>query len=229
VPAPGQPGINPLPSSPPRRRPPDRCGHFDRPRRQRQMHADETAKCLARGAESLQAARMNSNSPELAGAPADIRPAVDGDVVPIQGLALDNGMFAPDDMAGFDEMLRGSLDGSLDETRWIVAKDAAGRVAGAACYAPEPFADRVWNLYFLAVHPDQHRSGIGTTLVAHAEQSLRTAGEQVARVLIVETSSTDAYKAARRFYVREGFDREARIREFYGPGDDKIVFWKSLR
>ncbi len=137
-------------------------------------------------------------------------------------------MFAPDDMAGFDEMLHGYLDGSLDKHRWAVAEDAAGRVAGAAYYAPEPFADKVWNLYFLAVDPHRHRSGIGTTLVSHVEQSLRSAGEQVARVLIVETSSTNDYEAARRFYDREGFDREARVREFYGKGDDKIVFWKSL-
>ena len=47
-------------------------------------------------------------------------------------------------------------------------------------------------------------------------------------MLIVETSSTDDYQAARRFYAREGFDQEARIREFYGPGDDKVMFWKSL-
>lgn len=24
------------------------------------------------------------------------------------------------------------------------------------------------------------------------------------------------------------YDEEARIREFYGPGDDKVVFWKKL-
>lgn len=137
-------------------------------------------------------------------------------------------MFAPDDMASFDETLGGYLNGSLVQHRWIVAQDPDGRVGGAAYYAPEPFADRVWNLYFLAVHPERHRSGIGSALVAHVQQSLRQAGEQVARVLIVETSSTSGYKAARRFYDREGFDQEARIREFYGPDDHKIVFWKLL-
>jgi ribosomal protein S18 acetylase RimI-like enzyme len=137
-------------------------------------------------------------------------------------------MFAPGDMAAFDEMLRNHLDGTLGQHRWIVAEDSAGRVAGAAYYAPEPFADRVWNLYFLAVHPQRQRSGIGTTLVSHAWQSLRSAGEQAARVLIVETSSTNDHEAARRLYDREGFEREARVREFYGPGNDKIVFWKSL-
>lgn len=170
---------------------------------------------------------MNTCSPEPSSA-AGVRRAADSDVVPIQALAVDNGMFAPDDMAGFDEMLRGHLAGSINQHQWIVAEDEAGRVAGAAYYAPEPFADRVWNLYFLAVHPRLHRSGIGTILVGHIEQSLRSAGEEVARVLIVETSSTDDYEPARRFYGREGFDREARVREFYGPGDDKVVFWKSL-
>ncbi|MFN0280739.1 MAG: GNAT family N-acetyltransferase [Kineosporiaceae bacterium] len=168
------------------------------------------------------------NTPELNTPPAAVRPAVGGDVVPIRALALDNAMFAPDDMAGFDEMLHGYLDGSLDQHRWIVSEGPTGRVDGAAYYAPEPFADRVWNLYFLAVQPRQHRSGIGTTLVSHVEHALRSAGEHVARVLIVDTSSTDDYQAARRFYVRRGFDQEARVREFYGPGDDKVVFWKSL-
>ena len=157
-----------------------------------------------------------------------IRPAVSGDVTLIRDLALDNGMFAPDDMGGFDAMLAGHLDGSLDGHRWIVAEDASGGLAGAAFYAPEPFADRVWNLYFLAVRPDRHRAGVGRALVAQVERSLRDAGKEVARVLIVETSSTDRYLPARRFYEREGFDREAVIREFYGPDDAKVVFWKRL-
>lgn len=166
--------------------------------------------------------------PEVVDVVAGVRAAVAGDALAICGLAVDNGMFAPDDLGEFEEMLQGYLDGSLDTHRWIVGQDDVGRVVGAAYYAPEPFADRVWNLYFLAVQPGRHRSGIGADLVSHVEQSLRSAGEQVARVLVVETSSTDQYEAARRFYEREGFDREARVREFYGPGDDKIVFWKSL-
>ena len=171
---------------------------------------------------------MNIDRLEPSDAYRSVRLAVASDAVAIHGLAVDNGMFAPDDMAGFDEMLQGYLDGSLDQHRWIVAPDDDGRVVGAAYFAPEPFADRVWNLYFLAVHPGHHRSGIGARLVSQVEKSLLGTGEQAARVLIVETSSTIEYESARRFYEREGFDREARVREFYGPGDDKIVFWKSL-
>lgn len=171
---------------------------------------------------------MAECTPDVLDASAAVRAAGPDDVVPIQALAVDNAMFAPDDIAGLTEMLPGCLDGSLDEHRWLVADDSAGRVVGAAYYAPEPFADRLWNLYFLAVHPEEHRKGIGTLLTSHVEESLRNAGSQVARVLIVETSSTDEYRTARSFYEREGFDREARVREFYGPGDHKIIYWKSL-
>ena len=157
-----------------------------------------------------------------------VRPALKGDVAQIGHLAVTNAMFATEDMAGFDDMLTGYIDGSLHQHQWIVAEDSAGGISGAAYVAPEPFGDRVWNLYFLAVNPARHRAGIGHALVAYIEESLRGAGEQIARVLIVETSGTDAYQTARRFYEREGFDREANIREFYGPDDDKIVFWKRL-
>lgn len=30
------------------------------------------------------------------------------------------------------------------------------------------------------------------------------------------------------FYTRRGFVEEARIRDFYGPGDHRVTFWKDL-
>jgi ribosomal protein S18 acetylase RimI-like enzyme len=157
-----------------------------------------------------------------------VRAATSSDVVVIRALALDNGMFEPEDMDTFDESLSGYLDGSLDGHAWVVATDGRGRSLGAAYYAPEPFGDRVWNLYFLAVGPGEHRQGVGSSLVRYVEQTLRAKGEPAARVLVVETSSGAAYEGARGFYAHQGFDREAVIREFYGPGEDKVVFWKSL-
>ena len=160
--------------------------------------------------------------------PGTIRAAAADDVEQIRMLALDNAMFEPDEMEGFDEQLQGYLDGALEGHQWLVATGPAGEVEGAAFYAPEPFGDRVWNLYFLAVRPSRQGRGVGASIIRHVEQSLTAAGEDAARVLIVETSSQNAYAGARRFYTREGFDTEAVIREFYGPDDHKFVFWKSL-
>lgn len=161
----------------------------------------------------------------------NVQPARESDAEQIKRLALDNHMFEPDEMGSFDEMLAGFFDGSLEGHEWIVATsdDRPNELAAAAYYAPEPFADRMWNLYFLATAPDHHGSGAGTALIDHVESRLRAAGEEVALTLIVETSSLDDYDQARAFYERRGFVEEARVRDFYGPSDHKVTFWKSLR
>lgn len=160
--------------------------------------------------------------------PHTIRRVTADDVPAVKALALDNKMFEPEQMGDFEEMLSGYLEGTLDQHVWEVAVDDVGVVVGAVYYAPEPFADRMWNLYFIAVRPDRHRDGLGHGLIDHVEEQLRQRGDQVARVLIVETSSLDGYDQARAFYRKRAYDEEARIRDFYGPGDAKVVFWKSL-
>lgn len=157
-----------------------------------------------------------------------IRPAEASDLARIKGIAVAAEMFSVDEADFFDEMLHGALDGSLEGHQWLVVEDPAGTVISAAQFAPEPFADRMWNLYFIAVDPAQQGSGIGSAVMAHVEAELTQRGDQVARTLVVETSSTDQYARTREFYAGLGYDEEARIREFYGPGDHKVVFWKQL-
>jgi ribosomal protein S18 acetylase RimI-like enzyme len=53
--------------------------------------------------------------------------------------------------------------------------------------------------------------------------------EQDARLLIVETSGLPDFESARAFYVKCGFTQEARIKNFFAAGDDKIVYTKSLQ
>jgi len=64
----------------------------------------------------------------------------------------------------------------INEHRWLVSDDVGGAVIAAAYFAPEPFADRVWNLYFLAVHALNHGTGTGTSLIDHIEAALRARG-----------------------------------------------------
>ncbi|MCW1957936.1 MAG: GNAT family N-acetyltransferase [Mycobacterium sp.] len=157
-----------------------------------------------------------------------IRIPTGSDVERIKQIAVAAGMFSPEEAGFIDDMLAGFFDGSLAGHRWVVVDDTSGRASAAAHYAPEPFADRVWNLYFIAVAPDKQGHGLGCSLIHHLERELTARGDDVARVLIVETSATDQYAATRTFYRNRGYREEARIRQFYGPADDKIVFWKSL-
>ncbi|MBA3323182.1 MAG: GNAT family N-acetyltransferase [Pyrinomonadaceae bacterium] len=75
------------------------------------------------------------------------------------------------------------------------------------------------------VSPDSHGQGHGRALMSFAEEPLAARG---ARLIIVETSSVGGFERARAFYPKCGYTEEARIRNFYALGDDKIVFSKSL-
>ena len=49
-----------------------------------------------------------------------------------------------------------------------------------------------------------------------------------ARMVVVETSSRSEYDGTRRFYARHGYAEVARMREFYAPADDRVIYTKRL-
>ena len=157
-----------------------------------------------------------------------IRVAILNDLAAIKAIAVAAKMFTSEEAEFFDEMLGGFVDGTMPESQWLVLEDSFVHVRGAAYYSPEPFADRMWNLYFIAVDPTVQGRGFGAALMTHVETELRQKGGDEARVLIVETSSTEQYARTREFYAKIGYDEEARVRQFYGPDDHTVMFWKSL-
>ena len=66
--------------------------------------------------------------------------------------------------------------------------------------------------------------GIGRALTNFAEQAI---AERGGRLFVVETSSREAYTPTRRFYEALGYYEAGRIPDFYGPGDDRVIFLKS--
>ena len=98
-------------------------------------------------------------------------------------------------------------------------------LVGYACYGPTPETDRTYDLYWIAVDPGAQGTGSGTTLISEVERRLQG---QNARMLVVETSSRSEYADTRRFYERRGYAEAARVREFYAPGDDRIIFTKRF-
>ena len=53
---------------------------------------------------------------------------------------------------------------------------------------------------------------------------LQTNGRQI----YIETSSQPIYQPTQAFYTRAGYVLEATLKDFYAPGDDKLVFVKRL-
>ncbi|HEY9853997.1 MAG TPA: GNAT family N-acetyltransferase [Leptolyngbyaceae cyanobacterium] len=121
-------------------------------------------------------------------------------------------------------MLTDSLEANSNTEAFWITDDDNGPVGVAYC-EPERMTDRTWNLQLIAIHPDRQRQGRGTKLLRYVEQALRT---RRGRVLLVETSGMPEFDRTRAFYRKCGFEEEARIRDFYAAGDDKVVFRKVL-
>ncbi len=153
-----------------------------------------------------------------------IRAASRSDVGALKAVIDATGLF-PSEM--LDDMLEPYLAGGAVEDIWLVVDDGsdAQPPLGLAYCASERMTSGTWNLYLIAVHPSHQRKGFGGALVATLEAMLAARGE---RILLVETSGLPEFERPRAFYANHGYEEEARIREFYRAGEDKIVFRKAL-
>ena len=149
-----------------------------------------------------------------------IRPVEAADLPALKAVIDATGLF-PSGL--LDEMISSYL-GATDQSELWLTYDSAGPAAIAYC-APEQMTEGTWNLYLIAVHPDHQGKSIGSALLKFIEDRLAAQGE---RILLVETSGLEGFERTRAFYRKCGFHEEARIREFYQAGEDKIVFRKVL-
>lgn len=173
--------------------------------------------------ETLETTPNQESSP--AAAPSKtIRPVAPDDAAALMTMIEAVGLFPPEEIKEVSEMLGGYLDGSLGGEQFWVVDDDEG-FAGAAYYAPERMTEGTWNLYMLVVHPQRQGGGRGASLVRYVEQALAARGE---RLLLIETLGTEEFAPQRAFYSKLGYEIEARIRDFYFAGGDKVIFRKNL-
>ena len=128
----------------------------------------------------------------------------------------------PAEMLG--DMIAPYLASDATAGEFWLTDDEDGPVGVAYC-APERLTDGTWNLLMIAVHPDRQRQGRGAALIGEVERQVSQRG---GRVVLIETSGLGSFEGQRALYKRLGYAEEARIRDFYERGNDKVVFWKSL-
>ncbi len=95
---------------------------------------------------------------------------------------------------------------------------------GWVCWGPTPCTLGTYDIYWIGVARAWQGRGIGRALTNFAEQAI---AERSGRLFVVETSSREAYVPTRRFYEALGYWEAVRIPDFYGPGDDKVIFLKA--
>lgn len=147
------------------------------------------------------------------------------DLEGILGLARRTGVFTSAEVAVVRELVEAELnDPQQKDYRSLVAQ-ADGHVVGFVCYGPAPMTDGTYDLYWIFVHPSYQRHAIGRALLSAVEQAIQRAE---GRLLMVDTSSTLPYSAARRFYERQGFREVAEVRDYYQVGDARLTYVKQM-
>ncbi|MBK4346061.1 GNAT family N-acetyltransferase [Lacisediminihabitans changchengi] len=154
-----------------------------------------------------------------------IRPAQRDDTAAVVALVVASRLFEEADSSFLNELFTDYFDSKSSEGHSLLVDDHDDVVRAMAYFQPMVAADRVWDLTMIAVQPDLQGRGLGAKLITSVEDSLR---EQGGRLLIVDTSSTAQFDLTREFYSTQGYAEEARIRDYWADGDDKIVFRKHL-
>jgi ribosomal protein S18 acetylase RimI-like enzyme len=134
--------------------------------------------------------------------------------------------FKPVEVVVAEEILDSYLSDPSGSGYHVLVAEVGSSVVGYICCGPTPLTEGTWDIYWLAVAANEQRRGIGKALLALAEDKIK---EAQGRLAIIETSSKPEYEKTRRFYSSQGYHVIGRIRDFYAPGDDKLIFQKRLR
>ena len=143
----------------------------------------------------------------------------------VRRLVESTGVFSPVEIDVAAELVEDRLKrGRQSDYRFVFAEEG-GRPAGYTCYGPIALTSASFDLYWIAVDKTMHGRSIGRLLLERTEELIREAG---GRQVYIETSNRHQYAPTRGFYLRCGYDQEALLKDFYAPGDDKVIYVKTL-
>ena len=143
----------------------------------------------------------------------------------IRNLVEITGFFSAEEIDLAEELSRERLARAAASDYHFVMAEQYGRLVGYACYGPIPCTAGSYDLYWIAVHPDIQGKGLGQRVLQESERLIRDAGGSR---IYVDTSQRLQYASTRAFYENAGYRLDAVLTEFYAPGDNKVIYCKSL-
>ncbi|HEY45434.1 MAG TPA: GNAT family N-acetyltransferase [Anaerolineae bacterium] len=141
-------------------------------------------------------------------------------------ITAEAGVFKPIEVSCVEELWN-EYQSELEASGYVflVHREDDGSVTGYSCFGTHPLTEGTYDLYWIAVDPATRGRGIGHALLSRTEREVYARG---GRLLLVETSSTPTYAAARALYESGGYHFEACVHDFYAPGDDLLIYAKVL-
>ena len=147
-----------------------------------------------------------------------------GDAGALIALASRIDLFTPPEVDVVKWIVGSYLDSNPWQYRIISYKDETQQtILGFATYGPVEITHGTFALQWLGIAPEAQGRGIGSKLLQYVERDVEQLG---AHLLVIETSSQDKYLLTRKFYEKHGYESSAFIRDYYAPGDSKIIYTK---
>ncbi|MCG6918215.1 MAG: GNAT family N-acetyltransferase [Deltaproteobacteria bacterium] len=150
---------------------------------------------------------------------------IESDVGSIRKIVRSSGYFSAEEVEMAVELVQENLSKGESSGYHILFVEINERVVGYSCYGPIPCTRESYDLYWIAVFHEFRGRGIGRELLERTEKKI---GKMGGRRIYVDTSSRDQYEPTRSFYLANGYEQEALLKDFYSPGDDKIIYVKQL-
>jgi ribosomal protein S18 acetylase RimI-like enzyme len=150
-----------------------------------------------------------------------------GDRQQVQDILIRTGFFSAAEIAVALELVDIFLSQPKQSDYLVyVAETSVSQIGGYMCFGPTPLTVGTYDLYWIAVHPEFQNQGIGKKLLGFLEQEItRLHG----RLIIIETSSQKKYDSTQAFYLHQGYQLAAQIKNFYKPGDDRMIYTKYIK
>jgi ribosomal protein S18 acetylase RimI-like enzyme len=154
-----------------------------------------------------------------------VQPSTRQDRAGIRDVLLNSGLFKASDAECVDEMFGLALAKPTPDNYRFLSGFLDDALVAFACFGWEYLTRGTWDLFWVCTLPAARGRGLGGALLSEA---IRVASAEGGRLMVIYTSSTEAYGAAHRLYETHGFQHTATVQEYYNTGDDLHIYTRKL-
>ena len=147
------------------------------------------------------------------------------DMKHVREIVVSSGFFSKAEIEVAVELVQVRLNKGIESGYHFLFAEEDKKVVGYSCFGPIPCTVESYDIYWIAVQEELRRSGLGVELLKKVEEKIKEMG---GKRIYVETSSREQYEPTRSFYSRCGYRKEATLKNFYSPGDDKVIYLRAF-
>lgn len=147
------------------------------------------------------------------------------DTAAVLALVQGTGFFTAAEEAVAGELVQERLDKGEASGYHFLLAECERQLIAYSCFGPIPCTRDSFDLYWIAVRADLRGQGVGKWLLLKSEDAVR---QLDGRRVYIETSARALYQPTQAFYAACGYRVEARLEDFYAPGDAKLIYVKAV-